>query len=155
MPRLSQETIALTGVLVAVIGVGVALGTLILTTTGGLREEIQALRAEAQADREASEGRTAANREAFERRMAADREAFERRLEAFERRTAADREASERRLEAFEGRTAAAQEASERRMADFEKQILRLTEQQGSLGGLVEGLRHRQLSATGSDGPPG
>ena len=148
MPRLSQETIALTGVLVAVIGVGVALGALILTTTGGLREEIQALRAEAQADREASEGRTAANREAFERRMAADREAFERRLEAFERRTAAN-------LEAFERRTAAAREASERRMADFEKQIIRLTEQQGSLGGLVEGLRHRQLGATASDGPPG
>ena len=119
MPRLSQETIA-------VIGVGVALGALILTTTGGLREEIQAVRAEAHADREASE-----------RRAAADREASERRLEAFERRMAADREASERRL------------------ADFEKQIIRLTEQQGTLGGLVEGLRHRQLTATGSNDPPG
>ena len=108
MPRLSQETIA-------VIGVGVALGALILTTTGGLREEIQAVRAEAHADREASE----------------------RRLEAFERRMAADRE------------------ASERRMADFEKQIIRLTEQQGTLGDLVEGLRHRQLTATGSNDPPG
>ena len=119
MPRLSQETIALIGVLVAVIGVGVALGALILTTTGGLREEVQAIRAEARADREASERRAAADREAFERRMAADRE------------------------------------ASERRMADFEKQIIRLTEQQGTLGGLVEGLRHRQLTATGSNDPPG
>ena len=120
MPRLSQETIALIGVLVAVIGVGVALGALILTTTGGLREEIQAIRAEARADREA-----------FERRMAADREAFERRM-------AADRE------------------ASERHRADFQKQIIRLTEQQGTLGGLVEGLRHhRQLTATGSNDPPG
>ena len=130
MPRLSQETIA-------VIGVGVALGALILTTTGGLREEIQAVRAEAHADREASERRAAADREASERRLAADREASERRLEAFERRLAADREASERRL------------------ADFEKQIIRLTEQQGTLGGLVEGLRHRQLTATGSNDPPG
>ena len=130
MPRLSQETIA-------VIGVGVALGALILTTTGGLREEIQAVRAEAHADREASERRAAADREASERRTAADREASERRLEAFERRMAADREASERRL------------------ADFEKQIIRLTEQQGTLGGLVEGLRHRQLTATGSNDPPG
>ena len=137
MPRLSQETIALIGVLVAVIGVGVALGALILTTTGGLREEIQAVRAEAHADREASERRAAADREASERRLAADREASERRLEAFERRMAADREASERRL------------------ADFEKQIIRLTEQQGTLGGLVEGLRHRQLTATGSNDPPG
>ena len=130
MPRLSQETIA-------VIGVGVALGALILTTTGGLREEIQAVRAEAHADREASE-----------RRAAADREASERRLEAFERRMAADREASERRATAD-------REASERRLADFEKQIIRLTEQQGTLGGLVEGLRHRQLTATGPNDPPG
>ena len=148
MPRLSQETIALIGVLVAVIGVGVALGALILTTTGGLREEIQAVRAEAHADREASERRAAADREASERRAAADREASERRL-------AADREASERRLEAFERRMAADREASERRMADFEKQIIRLTEQQGTLGGLVEGLRHRQLTATGPNDPPG
>ena len=123
MPRLSQETIA-------VIGVGVALGALILTTTGGLREEIQAVRAEARTDREAFERRTDAIREASERRAAADREASERRM-------AADRE------------------ASERRMADFEKQIIRLTEQQGTLGGLVEGLRHRQLTATGSNDPPG
>ena len=137
MPRLSQETIALIGVLVAVIGVGVALGALILTTTGGLREEIQAVRAEARTDREA-----------FERRTAAIREESERRLEAFERRMAADREASERRATAD-------REASERRLADFEKQIIRLTEQQGTLGGLVEGLRHRQLTATGSNDPPG
>ena len=130
MPRLSQETIA-------VIGVGVALGALILTTTGGLREEIHAIRAEARADREASERRL----EAFEQRMAADREAFERRM-------AADREA-------FEKRMAADREASARRLADFEKQIIRLTEQQGTLGGLVEGLRHRQLTATGSNDPPG
>ncbi len=123
MPRLSQETIA-------VIGIGVALGALILTTTGGLREEIRAVRAEAHADREASERRAAADREASERRAAADREASE-------RRAAADREASERRA------------------ADFEKQIIRLTEQQGTLGGLVEGLRHRQLTAAGSNDPPG
>ena len=108
MPRLGQETTALIGVLVAVIGVGVALGALILTTTGGLREEIHAIPAEARADREA-----------FEKRLAADRE------------------------------------ASARRLTDFEKQIIRLTEQQGTLGGLVEGLRHRQLTATGSNDPPG
>ena len=107
MPRLGQETTALIGVLVAVIGVGVALGALILTT-GGLREEIHAIPAEARADREASE-----------KRLAADRE------------------------------------ASARRLTDFEKQIIRLTEQQGTLGGLVEGLRHRQLTATGSNDPPG
>ena len=126
MPRLSQETIAL-------IGVGIALGALVLTTSGRLHGDIQAIRAEARADREASERRL----EAFERRTTADREAFERRLEAFERRTAADRE------------------TSERRMIDFERQIIRLTEQQGTLGGLVEGLRHRQAVGAGSNDPPG
>ena len=126
MPRLSQETIAL-------IGVGIALGALVLTTTSRLHGDIQAIRAEARTDREASE----------------------RRLEAFERRTAADREASERRLEAFERRTAADRETSERRMIDFERQIIRLTEQQGTLGGLVEGLRHRQAVGAGSNDPPG
>ena len=108
MPRLSQETIAL-------IGVGIALGALVLTTTSRLHGDIQAIRAEARTDREASE----------------------RRLEAFERRTAADRE------------------TSERRMIDFERQIIRLTEQQGTLGGLVEGLRHRQAVGAGSNDPPG
>ena len=106
MPRLNQETIA-------IIGVGIALGALILTTTGGLRDELRAVRAEARADREAirAEGR-------------ADREAIR-----------------------AEGR--AAREA-------FEEQIIRLTEQQGALGGLVEGLRLRQLAADASgDRPPG
>ena len=126
MPRLSQETIAL-------IGVGIALGALILTTTGGLREEIQAVRAEARADRERAE----------------------RRLEAFERRMAADQEKAEKRLEAFEKRMAADQERAERRMADFEREIIRLTEQQGTLGGLVEGLRHPHPVGAGSNDPPG
>ncbi len=60
-------------------------------TTGGLRDELRAVRAEARADREA-----------------------------------------------------------------FEEQIIRLTEQQGALGGLLEGLRLRQLAADASDDrPPG
>ena len=38
----------------------------------------------------------------------------------------------------------------------FEEQIIRLTEQQGALGGLLEGLRLRQLAADASDDrPPG
>ena len=95
MSRLNQETIA-------VIGVGIALGALILTTTGGLRDELRAVRAEASADREAIRAEARADREAFE------------------------------------------------------KQIIRLTEQQGALGGLLEGLRLRQLAADASDDrPPG
>ena len=95
MSRLNQETIA-------IIGVGIALGALILTTTGGLRDELRAVRAEARADREAIRAEARADREAFE------------------------------------------------------EQIIRLTEQQGALGGLIEGLRLRQLAADASDDrPPG
>ena len=50
MPRLSQETLA-------ILGVGVALAALILTSIAGMRSEFQAgfraVRAEARADREA------------------------------------------------------------------------------------------------------
>ena len=46
MPRLSQETLA-------ILGVGIGIAALILTTTAGLRSEIQAVRAEVRADREA------------------------------------------------------------------------------------------------------
>lgn len=133
MPKLSQETIA-------VIAAAIALGTLILTTTGGLRDEVRAIRAETRTDREVLENR-------LERRIAADREASGKLLEASGKLL----EASEKRLEASERRL----EAFERRMANFEKEIIRLTEQQGNLGGLVEGLRHRQLTATGSNDPPG
>ena len=52
MIRLSQETIAIIGVFVTLIGVSVALGALIITTTNELRGEIQAVRAEGRADRE-------------------------------------------------------------------------------------------------------
>jgi hypothetical protein len=46
MSRLSQETLA-------ILGVGVALAALILTDSVGVRGEFQAVRAEARADREA------------------------------------------------------------------------------------------------------
>ena len=107
MSKLNQETIA-------IIGVGIALGALILTTTGGLRDELRAIRAEASADREAIRAEGHAAREAIRAEGRADREAFE-------------------------------------------EQIIRLTEQQGALGGLVEGLRLRQLAAdaSGDDRPPG
>ena len=45
MPKLSQETLAITGV-------GIGLAALILTSTAGIRGEIQAVRVEARADRE-------------------------------------------------------------------------------------------------------
>ena len=87
MSRLSQETLA-------IIGATIALAALILTSTAGLRSEIQAVRAEARADREVMRAEARADRQAFQ------------------------------------------------------EQILRLTEQQGILGGQVEIIRN-QLVAGG------
>ena len=119
MTRLSQETIAIIGVFVTLIGVSVALGALIITTTNELRDEIQAVRAEGRADRETIRAEGRADRKTIRAEGRADREALE------------------------------------KRMAQFEEHIIRLTEQQSALGGLVEGLRHRQLSAAGSNDTPG
>ena len=77
MSGLSQETLA-------IIGVGVALAALILTSTAGtrsefqaefraVRAEIQAVRAEARADREALRAEARADRDA----MRADHETFQ------------------------------------------------------------------------------
>ena len=85
--RLSQETLA-------IIGVGIALAALILTSTAGVRSEIQTVRTEARTDREAMRAEARADRQAFQ------------------------------------------------------EQILRLTEQQGVLGGQVEIIRN-QLAAGG------
>ena len=126
MPKLSQETIA-------VIGVGVALGALTLTTTGELRDEIRAVRAEGRADREAIRAEERAYREALEKRMVRFEERMVRQDAKFEERMA----------------------KFEERMTKFEEHIIRLTEQQGALSGLVEGLRHRQLTAAGSNDSPG
>ena len=82
MPRLSQETLA-------IIGVGIGLAALVLTSTAGIRGEIQTIRGEIQTVR--TEAR-------------ADREAFQ-------------------------------------------IHIIRLTEQQGILGGQVKGIRD-QLATT-------
>ena len=65
MSRLSQETLA-------IIGVGVALAALILTDSIGVRGEFQAVRSEARADRETLRAEARADREA----MRADHESF-------------------------------------------------------------------------------
>ena len=136
MPRLNQETIA-------IIGVGIALGALILTTTGGLRDELRAIRAEASADREAIRAEGHAAREAIRAEGHAAREAIRAEGRTY-------REAI--RAEGHADREAIRAEARADREA-FEEQIIRLTEQQGALGGLLEGLRLRQLAA--GDRPPG
>ena len=87
MARISQETLA-------IIGATIALAALILTSTAGVRSEIQVVRAESRADREAMRAEARADRQAFQ------------------------------------------------------EQILRLTEQQGVLGGQVEIIRN-QIAAGG------
>ena len=69
MSRLSQETLA-------ILGVGVALAALILTDSVGVRGEFQAVRAEiqavqteARADREAMRAEARADREAFQEQI--------------------------------------------------------------------------------------
>lgn len=118
MPKLSQE-------MLAIIGVGVALAALDVTTTSALRAEIQAVRVEARADREAwrAEARAVraeahADREAWRTGMRASREEFEEHI------------------------------------VRLEEHVVRLTERQGALGGLVEGLG-RRMSAAGPDDRPG
>ena len=115
MPKLSQETLA-------VIGAGIALAALILTSTAGLRSEIQAVRTEVQAVR--TEMRAEIRDVRAEAR--ADREVL--RAE-----TRADREA-------LRAETRADREA-------FERHIIRLTEQQSILGGNIESVRNR-IAAT-------
>ena len=148
----ADPTLKLSQEMIAVIGIGVALGALILTTTSELRGEIRAVRAEGHADREAIRAEGRADREALEMRMARFEERMAKQDAKFEEQIA-------RQDAKFEERTARQDAKFEERIArqnaKFEEQILRLTEQQGALGGLVEGLRHRQLTAAGSNDPPG
>jgi hypothetical protein len=67
--RLSQETLA-------IIGVGVALAALILTSTAGVRGEIQAVRDELRVEIRAVRTEARADREALRAEARADREAM-------------------------------------------------------------------------------
>ncbi len=112
LSRLSQETLA-------ILGVGVALAALMLTSISGMRGEIQALRDELRTEIQAVRTEARADREAMRTEARADREAI--RAEA-----RADREAI--RAEARADREA------------FQSHILRLTEQQGVLSARLDGL---------------
>ena len=74
MSRLSQETLA-------ILGVGIALAALILTSIAGMRSEFQAefraVRAEARADRETLRVEARTDRETLRAEARADREAFQ------------------------------------------------------------------------------
>ena len=101
---------------IAIVTVGLALAGLDVTSDNSIREEIRAVRTEARADREAWQ----AEAQSLRAEASAEREAL--RTEA-----RADREAL--RTEARADREA------------FEKHIIRLTQEQSRLTGMVEQMR--------------
>ena len=124
MSRLSQETLA-------IIGVGIALAALILTSSAGVRGEIQAVRDELRAEIRDVRAEARTDRDALRAEARTDRDAL--RAEA---RT--DRDAL--RAEAHTDRGALRAEARADRES-FQSHILRLTEQHGVLSARVDGLR--------------
>lgn len=70
MSRLSQETLA-------ILGVGVALAALILTSIAGVRGEIRDVRDEARAERQAMRTEAHADREAFQSQILRLTEVFQ------------------------------------------------------------------------------
>ena len=120
MFKLSQETIA-------IVTVGLALAGLDITSDNGIRDEIRAVRAEIQSVR--AEGR--ADRQTLRDEARADRDAI--RAEA-----RADRDAI--RAEAHADRDAIRAEARADREV-FERHITRLTQEQSRLTGVVEQMR--------------
>ncbi len=126
LSRLSQETLA-------ILGVGVALAALILTNAISVRGEFQAVRAEIQAVRV----EVRADREAVRSEIQTVRAEARADREAMRTEARADREAI--RAEAHADREALRAEARADREA-FQSQILRLTEQQGVLSARLDGL---------------
>ena len=125
MPKLSQETLT-------ILGVSVALAALIFTGIAGLRTEMQAMRTEIRTEIRDVRTEAQANVEILRAEARADREAL--RAEA-----RADREALRAELRADRER--------------FERHILRLTEQQSALSAHVETIR-RQLATAVPIRPP-
>ena len=120
MARLSQETIA-------IIGVGIATIALGLSIAESLRDEMRADRAEARADREAIREEARADRA----EARADRDAIREEARADRAEARADRDAIREEM-----RTDRAEARADREQ--FERQILRLTKGQGVLFGLIE-----------------
>ena len=112
MFRLSQETIAIATVGLALAGLVVTSDTAIRSEMQAMRTEMQAMRADARADRAENQ----AAREAIRAEARADRAENQAAREAIRAEVRADREA-------------------------FEKHIIRLTQEQSQLTGMVEQMR--------------
>jgi len=118
--RLSQETIA-------IITVGIALAGLNLASVSDLREEARTDRAAWQTAVQANHAAWQANHAAWQAAVQADRAAWQAEARA-------NREAFERRIESFERRG----EAFERRMEALQKQVVGLSIEQARLAAVVE-----------------
>ena len=112
MQKLSQETIA-------ILAVGVAVVAVVLTTAGDLRDDMRAIQAESRAEREAIREEARAERETIRKESRAERETI--------------------REESRAAREADREEARANRER-FERELLRITERYGLMNGLVEGL---------------
>ena len=92
MPKLSQETIAIVSVGATVVVSIVALAAIVITLNGDIRTEIQAMRAEARADREAWQEENRRIRD----EARDDREAWQAEMRALREDAGTDREAVSR-----------------------------------------------------------
>ena len=127
MFRLSQGTIA-------IVTVGLALAGLDVTSDNSIRSEMQAMRAEARADREAIRAEARTDREAMRAEARADRDEARADREAMRAEARADRDEARADREAMRAEVRADREA-------FEKHITRLTQEQSRLTGMVEQMR--------------
>ena len=93
MFRLSQETIAIVTVGLALAGLGITSDNGIRDEIQAVRSEMQAMRAEARADREALRAEARADREALRTEARADREAWQAEARALRAEAGDDREA--------------------------------------------------------------
>ena len=109
--------------IIAILSVGVALGLLMLTTTGRIESQIAGTNARL----DSAIAEAAAERRAFEAQAAADRRASDAKMDEFRAQAAADRRASKTEMDEFR-----------KRMDEFRSDMQQLGEHQARLEGQRE-----------------
>ena len=146
---LKAEFLTLMG---TIIGIGIALGALVLTTTGRIETRLDNAISEAAADRRAGDEKMAefgrrmdearraedAKMEEFRRRMGEARRAEDAKMEEFRRRMGEARRAEDAKMEEFRRRMDENHRASESKMDEFRGQMRHLGERQARLEGQRE-----------------
>ena len=111
-----------------IVGIGIALGALLLTTTGRIEARLDSAIVEA-----------AAERRAFEAQAAADRRASDAKMDEFRKRMDESRAASDAKMDEFRKRMDESRAASDAKMDEFRRHMQRLGERQALLEGQREG----------------